>query len=100
MTKKQMKKARAHRKLRKELDLAYRRAAKQFYQSDGEIEIDDNAVVSLSEEKGVYEGAYVAAWVWVYYEDCSRLNEGILPLSLGGTGCLKKPLDKSVPGVV
>lgn len=42
----------------------YRAAAKEAYHSQGEIEIDDNAVVSHSEE-----GAYVQAWVWVSIDD-------------------------------
>lgn len=39
---------------------SYIQAARDEYQRDGEIEIDDDAAVSHSEE-----GAYVAAWVWV-----------------------------------
>lgn len=35
-------------------------AAKVQWESEGEIEIDDDAVVSTSKE-----GAYVQAWVWV-----------------------------------
>ena len=45
----------------------YRKAAQAIYAggtggqfSDGDINIDDDAVVSESDE-----GAYVAAWVWV-----------------------------------
>jgi hypothetical protein len=38
----------------------YRREAAKRYGADGEIEFDDLAVVSESDE-----GAYVAAWVWV-----------------------------------
>lgn len=44
----------------------YRQAAKRLYYghggtfSDGDIDIDSDAVVSESDE-----GAYVAAWVWV-----------------------------------
>jgi hypothetical protein len=34
--------------------------AKRKYHVDGEVEIDDDAVVSHSDE-----GAYVQAWVWV-----------------------------------
>jgi hypothetical protein len=41
-------------------DNRIRNAAKEIWQSDGEIEIDDDAVVSPSEN-----GAYVSAWVWV-----------------------------------
>lgn len=36
-------------------------AAKRIHQSDGQVEIDDGAVVSISDDGG----AYVAAWVWV-----------------------------------
>ena len=38
----------------------YRAAAKECFHQDGELEIDDNAKVSLSDG-----GAYVAAWVWI-----------------------------------
>ena len=41
---------------------AYREAAEAQYGSDGEIEIDSGAVVSLGDDPG----AYVQAWVWVY----------------------------------
>lgn len=40
--------------------VAYRKAAKSQYHSEGQVEIDDDALVSESEE-----GAYVQAWVWV-----------------------------------
>ena len=42
-------------------DAAYRAAAERIHADEGEIEIDDGAVVS----KGEDAGAYVAAWVWV-----------------------------------
>ena len=42
-------------------DARYRAAAKAQYQREGEIEIDDNAVVSYGSDPG----AYVQAWVWV-----------------------------------
>ena len=35
--------------------------ARAVWAKDGEIEIDDNAVVSRGDDPG----AYVAAWVWV-----------------------------------
>lgn len=38
----------------------YRKIAKEL-QKDGELEIDDDAIVSISEDGG----AYVQAWVWV-----------------------------------
>ena len=39
----------------------YRQRAREHIHRAGEIEIDDNAVVST----GAPSGAYVAAWVWV-----------------------------------
>jgi len=42
-------------------DAWFRSRAKELYQEEGEIEIDDNARVSA----GSKEGAYVQAWVWV-----------------------------------
>jgi len=43
-------------------DREYVDLARQKWQKEGEIEIDDNAVVSISDDGG----AYVQAWVWVY----------------------------------
>jgi ATP-dependent protease HslVU (ClpYQ) peptidase subunit len=43
---------------------AYRRRAKKLYK-EGELEIDDDAVVSHGDD----HGAYVMAWVWVEDED-------------------------------
>lgn len=40
----------------------YIRRAKEQYEEEGSIEIDDNAVLSVGMDKGVY----VQAWVWVY----------------------------------
>jgi hypothetical protein len=39
----------------------YRGRAKAGFHKDGEIEVDDNAVVSY----GGDDGAYVMAWVWI-----------------------------------
>jgi hypothetical protein len=44
---------------------AYRDAADRLHTDEGTIEVDDNAIVS----KGEDDGAYVAAWVWVYDDD-------------------------------
>ena len=44
---------------------AYRRYAKMEYENEGEIEVDNNALVSEGDE----DGAYVAAWVWVSKTD-------------------------------
>lgn len=38
----------------------YREAARRLYARDGEIEVDDEDIVSFAED-----GAYVQAWVWV-----------------------------------
>lgn len=46
-------------------DDVVRAMAKSMYEVEGEIEIDDNAVVS----HGADPGAYVAAWVWVPFDD-------------------------------
>ncbi len=45
----------------------FRKLAKEQYQDEGYIEIDDNAEVSSADIEGVVDpgGAYVAAWVWV-----------------------------------
>ena len=60
----------------------YIEAAQSFKHKDGELEIDDVAAVSVSEEPDVH-GAYVHAWVWVEDSDagierCSECGE-ILP---------------------
>lgn len=47
-------------KLQPELE-HYRQRAWELFHEDGEIEIDECAVVSLGEDPG----AYVMAWVWV-----------------------------------
>ena len=39
----------------------FRQRARELYQEEGEIEVDDGALVSIG--KGA--GAYVQAWVWV-----------------------------------
>ena len=44
----------------------YLEGAREAYHRDGEIEIEDDATVSYSEDKG----AYVLAWVWIYDVDC------------------------------
>ena len=50
-------------------DEAIRQMAKDQYQSDGTLEIDSEAVVSISEDQHGPQGAYVAAWVWVDFEE-------------------------------
>ena len=51
-------------------DAAYRRAARAEYEREGEVEIDDNAVISRGDDAG----AYVQAWVWVSDEE-ARLHK-------------------------
>ena len=45
-------------------DLAVVKAAQDEWNRDGEIELDDDAIVSW----GADDGAYVQAWVWVNFE--------------------------------
>lgn len=49
----------------------YISTARARYHREGEVEIDDNAVVSESDDGG----AYVAAWVWVSDADAGFANE-------------------------
>jgi hypothetical protein len=48
---------------------AYREAARQ-HARDGELEVDDHAIVSFSDD----EGSYVAAWIWVTDEEAGIKN--------------------------
>lgn len=50
----------------------YRAAARRIHHQGGELEIDDNAVVSLGSDPG----AYVAAWVWVPNHEAGISGEG------------------------
>ena len=43
-----------------------REAAKRLFHDEGVLEIDDDAKVSRSVDMVAENGAYVAAWVWVY----------------------------------
>ena len=45
-------------------------AARNEYQKEGEIEIDDNARISRA-EGNPDEGAFVQAWVWVADEEAT-----------------------------
>ncbi len=42
-------------------DRWFRARAKEMYQQEGEIEVDNDALISRGDD----EGAYVEAWVWV-----------------------------------
>jgi hypothetical protein len=46
-------------------DADYVAKARELYQQDGEIEVDDGAVVSRNDDRDSSHGAYVQAWVWV-----------------------------------
>ena len=46
-------------------DEEYRAVAREQYEKDREIEIDDSAEVSRGDRNTGEEGAYVVAWVWV-----------------------------------
>ena len=65
---------------RKFSDDDFRAEAKQVWESEGEIEIDDNAVVSQDEDSDepVY-GAYVAAWVWVEFDEDDESESDLDP---------------------
>lgn len=52
-------------------DEQMREAAERIHGRDGECEIDDNAVVSRGDDPG----AYVQAWVWVYYADVEGFED-------------------------
>jgi len=45
--------------------LAIIKMAKDEHEIEGEVEIDDNAIVSESSDNG----AYVADWVWISFVD-------------------------------
>jgi hypothetical protein len=47
------------------IEAAYRAAANKYHASDGELEIDADAKVSIGDDPG----AYVQAWVWVTNEE-------------------------------
>jgi len=49
-------------------------AARNLYQKDGEIEIDDNAQLSPNDDPHTSHGCYVQAWVWVYNADITELR--------------------------
>jgi hypothetical protein len=55
-------------------DEAIRRYTKAKFNKDGELEIDDDAVVSEGEDNG----AYVQGWVWVSFAgtDLCKGNDG------------------------
>ena len=46
----------------------YREGARRLWYEDGEIEIDEGATVSVSDDGG----AYVQAWVWVSDSDLEQ----------------------------
>ena len=65
----------AHRDLTDGTAQDFVRRARQDYQHDGEVEIDDDAAVSRSED-----GAYVQAWVWIADGEATT-SAGTTPVS-------------------
>ena len=61
---------------------AYREAAIDQYGNEGEVEIDDDAIVSLGDD----DGAYVEAWVWVNKEEAGICRECGEPNANNGEG--------------
>lgn len=51
-------------KHRTEEELYFVKEAKERFESEGELEIDDTAAVSIPDDP-MEDGAYVQAWVWV-----------------------------------
>ena len=49
----------------------YVQAAQEHHAREGEIEVDDNALVSLGEDNG----AYVQSWLWVEGRICGKCNQ-------------------------
>jgi len=61
-----------------ELIRLYQEAARQEYQSDGEVEVDEDvAVVSMGDDPG----AYVEAWVWVGWDAHPEIEEKVKELA-------------------
>jgi len=56
---------------RDETEQAYLNVARKMYGSDGDLEFDDGAVVSLSDDPG----AYVMAWKWITDEEAGIKND-------------------------
>lgn len=48
-------------------DKQFQDKAREVYEHDGELEIDNDAVVSREDDDSV--GAYVQAWVWIQFEE-------------------------------
>jgi len=56
------------------IEAAYAQAAHDLHNSDGDLEIAENSLVSMGED----DGAYVLAWKWVTDEEagvCSRCGD-------------------------
>jgi hypothetical protein len=53
------------RAMRSEREAYYFTLARDQWQEEGEVEIDDDPVVSMSEDGEEVAGAYIQAWVWV-----------------------------------
>lgn len=53
-------------------EAAYLAHAQSVHQKDGDLEFDDNAKVSISEDGG----AYVQCWKWIDRSDVSLPDDG------------------------
>lgn len=58
-------------------DTWYREQAREQYVIDGEIEVDDNAIVSRNDDPDSSGGAYIQAWVWVYDPDADQQGDDL-----------------------
>lgn len=66
------------------VEKAYVEAADRVWGRDGEIEIDEGTIVSISEDGG----AYVQAWVWVYADQAGLCGDCCtMPLADGRCEC-------------
>ncbi len=64
---------------RSDTESAFLEAARENHAREGELEFDDNAVVSLSEDGG----AYVMGWRWVYLSEVAAPGNLVAALRLG-----------------
>lgn len=66
-----------------EREPAIRALAKEQVEVEGELEIDDDAVVSEGDDNG----AYVQAWVWVRFDGTKLDKEALCPYATGERLC-------------
>lgn len=61
----------------KELEARYRAAAKARYHEEGSVEVDNDAVVSISDDEDA-EGCYIQAWVYIRADELEEGSDGLL----------------------